>query len=106
MKYSVPLKPHLNSRRRKVVLHPSHIVGMGVYVMEKVKGYAFDSLGKVVFRAEQLGLCLCLENMLPKCMAFFEPDDFIEVFDIFPDLKNDPRYGACLDRQPKGKTAF
>ena len=90
----------------KVVLHPSHIGGMGIYIMEKVKGYAFDSLGKVVLRADQLGICLCFENMFPKCMAFFELDDFIEVFDIFPDLKMTLDMGhACID-SPKGKRLF
>lgn len=91
---------------KKVVLHPSYIGGMGVYVMKQVKGYAFDSLGKVVFRAKQLGLCLCLENMFPKSMAFFKPDDFVEVFEMFPELKMTLDTGhACID-SPKGKQLF
>ena len=39
----------------KVVLHPSYIGGMGVYVMEEVKGYAFDSLGVGGFQSRTIG---------------------------------------------------
>jgi sugar phosphate isomerase/epimerase len=71
----------------KVVLHPGHIGGLAVFVRETVMAYANDSLAAIIGRAEQLGLCVCLENMFPKCRAFFEPADFVEILQRFPKLK-------------------
>lgn len=71
----------------KVVLHPGHIGGLGVYVKETALAYANESLAAIITRAQDLGLCVCLENMFPKCRAFFEPDDFAEILQRFPKLK-------------------
>ena len=71
----------------KVVLHPGHIGGLGVYVQETALAYANDSLAAIISRAEKLGLCVCLENMFPRCRAFVEPDDFTEILKQFPKLK-------------------
>jgi sugar phosphate isomerase/epimerase len=71
----------------KVVLHPGHIGGLGVYVKEIALAYANESLASIIDRAEDLGLCVCLENMFPKCRAFIEPDDFTEILGRFPKLK-------------------
>lgn len=71
----------------KVVLHPGHIGGMGIYVKETALAHANKSLVAIIDRAQTLGLCVCLENMFPKCRAFFEPDDFVEILQRFPDLK-------------------
>ncbi len=72
---------------QKVVLHPGHIGGLGVYVKETVLAHADNSLGAIIGRAQALGLCVCLENMFPRCRAFVEPDDFVEIVQRFPDLK-------------------
>lgn len=71
----------------KVVLHPGHIGGLGVFVQETALAYANDSLTAIIGRAEKLGLCVCLENMFPRCRAFFEPADFVEILQRFPKLK-------------------
>jgi sugar phosphate isomerase/epimerase len=71
----------------KVVLHPGHIGGLGVYVKETALAYANESLASIINRAQDLGLCVCLENMFPKCRAFIEPDDFTEILQRFPKLK-------------------
>ncbi len=71
----------------KVVLHPGHIGGLGVFVQETALAYANDSLAAIIDRAEELGLCVCLENMFPRCRAFVEPADFIEILKRFPKLK-------------------
>lgn len=72
---------------RKVVLHPGHIGGMGSYVIETALAHANRSLVAVIERAQALGLCVCLENMFPRCRAFVEPDDFVDIMQRFPDLK-------------------
>ena len=72
---------------RKVVLHPGHIGGLGVYVIETALEHANNSLAAIIDRAQSLGLDVCLENMFPKCRAFVEPADFVEILQQFPDLK-------------------
>lgn len=72
---------------RKVVLHPGHIGGLGSYVIETALAHANNSLAVIIDRAQKLGLCVCLENMFPRCRAFVEPDDFVDILKRFPDLK-------------------
>ena len=74
-------------RPLKVVLHPGHIGGLGVFVQETALAYANESLDAIIDRAEALGLCVCLENMFPRCRAFVEPADFNEILERFPKLK-------------------
>ena len=71
----------------KVVLHPSYIGGLSVFVMDRASGYALKSLEAIVEKADHLGLCLCLENMFPRICPLVNPEDFVEVFDMFPKLK-------------------
>ncbi len=72
---------------RKVVLHPGHIGGLGIYVIETALAHANNSLAAIIDRAQTLGLCVCLENMFPRCRAFVEPDDFVDIMHRFPNLK-------------------
>ena len=72
---------------QKVVLHPSHIGGLSVFVMDKARQYALNSLETIVEKADQLGVCLCIENMFPRSNSLVDPGDFVEVFDRFPALK-------------------
>jgi sugar phosphate isomerase/epimerase len=85
MFHSLEVVAELGSQ--KVVLHPGHIGGMGVYVKETALAHANKSLAAIIDRAQTLGLCVCLENMFPKCRAFVEPTDFVEILQRFPDLK-------------------
>jgi sugar phosphate isomerase/epimerase len=71
----------------KVVLHPSFIMGLSVFVMDQARQYAFKSLEATVEKADKLGLCLCIENMFPRSNSLVTPDDFMEVFERFPTLK-------------------
>jgi len=71
---------------QQVVLHPGHIGGLGLYVKESAMALANESLASIIGRAQELGLCVCLENMFPKCRAFFEPADFEDILHRFPDL--------------------
>lgn len=71
----------------KVVLHPSHIGGLSVFVIDQAKGYALESLDAIVEKADKLGLCLCIENMFPRSRSLVNPEDFVEIFERFPTLK-------------------
>ena len=71
----------------KVVLHPSMAAGMGIFVLETIRGYFYEFLGQVAATAQQLGLAICLENMFPRCRMGVEPDDFEAIFSAFPSLK-------------------
>lgn len=71
----------------KVVLHPSYITGLGRFVPEQARTYAFESLQAAVEKADSLGVRLCIENMFPRANSLVEPDDFAEVFETFPTLR-------------------
>ncbi len=71
----------------KVVLHPGHIGGLGIYIKETALAHVNESLAAIINRAQDLGLCVCLENMFPRFRAFIEPDDFTEILQCFPKLK-------------------
>ncbi len=74
-------------RPLKVVLHPSYIVGLAVFVMDQARQYALKSLEAIVEKADQLGICLCIENMFPRSHSLVDPEDFVEVFERFSTLK-------------------
>ncbi len=71
---------------QKVVLHPGHIGGLGLYIKESAMALVNESLSSIIGRAQELGLRTCLENMFPKCRAFVEPADFEDILRQFPDL--------------------
>lgn len=71
----------------KVVLHPGHIGGLGIYVKDMALTYGMDSLEIIIAKADQLGLCVCLENMFPRFQTFFAPRHFNEILKQFPNLK-------------------
>jgi sugar phosphate isomerase/epimerase len=74
-------------RPLKVVLHPSYIMGLSVFVKQAAEQYAMESLAAVVGRAESLSVTLCIENLFPRSNSLVNPGDFQEVFDRFPSLK-------------------
>jgi sugar phosphate isomerase/epimerase len=55
--------------------------------MSQARQYDLASLEAMVEKAERLGLCLCLENMFPRSNSLVDPDDFVEIFERFPELK-------------------
>jgi sugar phosphate isomerase/epimerase len=71
----------------KVVVHPGYIGGMGVFIMDMSRKYAFESLYTISQKADALGMVLCLENMFPRYLSLVEPEDFKPVFEQFPTLK-------------------
>ncbi|MBI5250570.1 MAG: sugar phosphate isomerase/epimerase [Desulfomonile tiedjei] len=71
----------------KVVLHPGYVTGLGLFVFDRAREYAMESLNVIVQRAHRLGLTLCLENMFPRTNSLCEPDEFERIFQRFPNLK-------------------
>ncbi|MFH1351365.1 MAG: sugar phosphate isomerase/epimerase [Pseudomonadota bacterium] len=71
----------------KVVIHPSFMMGLSVFVMDKVRKYALKSIEVMVERAESLGLTLCIENLFPRSNSLVEPDHFEDIFERFPTLR-------------------
>lgn len=69
---------------KKVVLHPSMIAGMGMYVVEEIREYFLEFLAKMVAAAKALDVTICLENMMPRNILGVEPGFFEEVFAEFP----------------------
>jgi sugar phosphate isomerase/epimerase len=72
---------------KKVVLHPSMAGGMGAFVPATAKMYAFDFFAEMVDAARQLNITICLENMFPRNLIGVLPEDFDEIFRLFPSFK-------------------
>ncbi len=71
----------------KAVLHPPHLGGLAPLVRDTALEYAYESLEVMVGRAGDLGITLCLENMMPGAGAFYNPADFDDLFKRFPACK-------------------
>jgi sugar phosphate isomerase/epimerase len=72
---------------RKVVLHPSAVMGMASLVMAEAMDRAHDALHRFVTHADVLGLTLCLENMFPRVSPYIEAPQFEALLTEFPDLQ-------------------
>jgi sugar phosphate isomerase/epimerase len=92
----------------KAVLHPSVASGMGAFVLDTVKGHAFDFFSRIVDSAAERGIIICLENMFPRNGLGVEPDDFEEIFTAFPSfrLTLDTGHANIGDKRGKRLRAF
>jgi len=70
----------------KAVLHPSYMGGLSSHVADLWKGYALESLERIVEAGRDCGVMLCLENLFPRISPFSDPEAFRDVFSRFPDL--------------------
>lgn len=70
----------------KMVLHPGYITGMGKFLMDKAKGYAFESIEAILKKARSLGISLCIENMFPQANFLHQPHEFQPVFEAFSEI--------------------
>ncbi|MDM8517160.1 sugar phosphate isomerase/epimerase family protein [Desulfobacterales bacterium HSG16] len=68
----------------KTVLHPSMISGLGRFMTDTVKKLAMEAFEIIVNRADKLGICLCIENMLSPYGYYYEPEEFAILFRQFP----------------------
>ena len=87
----------------KVVVHPAHISGMGVFVPQVAIDFALQSLAVIASKASELDLPLCLENMFPRARSCVEASDLKEVFSRFPTLKLALDTGHANIGSPRGK---
>ena len=85
MKRSLSVASDLGAE--KVVLHPPMISGMGAYVADRVRSYAFEFMEEMILSAERLGVTVCLENMMPRNGFGVEPYEFESIFERFPILQ-------------------
>lgn len=90
----------------KVVLHPSYMLGLSVFVIEKAKMYALESLDAIMTKGNQLGLIICLENMFPGTHSLVEPADFSKIVESFPELKLTLDIGHAHIKDIDGKRAL
>jgi len=72
---------------KKVVIHPSYVKGLGRYKKEEVKKLGYEFLAKLYEKANEIGITLCLENMMPNQEWLFEPEEFKPIFKDFKKMK-------------------
>jgi sugar phosphate isomerase/epimerase len=66
----------------------------------------FGERQRIVEKANNLGLMLCIENMFAKTHMLMEPDDFEEIFRLFPSLKFTLDTGHANIKTNGGKRIF
>jgi sugar phosphate isomerase/epimerase len=71
---------------KKMVLHPGYITGLGKFLVDKARGYGMKSIEAILKKAGSLGITLCIENMFPQAHFLTHPQEFQDLFEIFPDL--------------------
>jgi sugar phosphate isomerase/epimerase len=89
----------------KVVLHPGYLTGLMTFAPDMGKGYASESLGKILQRAGGLGIVVCLENMFPRAGHMYRPEEFAEPLHQNPALMMTLDLAHANIRAPKGQTA-
>lgn len=89
----------------KAVLHPGYLTGLMAFTPDTGKGYALESLAKILERAAQFGLTLCLENMFPRVGYMYRPEEFTDVLRQNPGLMMTLDLGHANIRAPKNQAA-
>ncbi len=68
----------------KIVLHPSHIQGLGAVAIDEARRHAMQALERILNEADRLALTVCVENMFPHSLSLVEPQDFDFLLEKFP----------------------
>ena len=71
----------------KMVLHPGYITGLGKFLVDRARGYGMESIEAILKKAGSVGITLCIENMFPQAHFLTHPQEFQDLFEIFPDLR-------------------
>ncbi|MGW8193323.1 MAG: sugar phosphate isomerase/epimerase family protein [Desulforhopalus sp.] len=71
----------------KVTVHPSMIGGMGAFVADRARTYAYEFLSEMVELSGELGVTICLENMMPRNNFGVECAELDTIFRRFPTLQ-------------------
>jgi sugar phosphate isomerase/epimerase len=90
---------------KKAVLHPGYLTGLMTFAPDIGKGYASESLDKILEKATGLGIMVCLENMFPRIGHMYRPEEFAEVLRRNSGLMMTLDLGHANIRAPKGQTA-
>jgi len=72
---------------KKATIHPCYATELGHQVKDKVRELGLEYLEKAYKKAEELGINLCIENMIPNTGIYIEPDEFKEIFEKFKNMK-------------------
>jgi sugar phosphate isomerase/epimerase len=89
----------------KVVLHPAYLTGLIAFTPDVGREYMLESLARIIARATELGLVLCLENMFPRVGHMYRPDEFTDILRRYPELMMTLDLGHANIRAPKGQMA-
>lgn len=92
-------------RAKKAVLHPGYLTGLMTFIPDIGKGYASESLEKILEKAALIGITVCLENMFPRAGSMYRPEDFRDVLQRNSGLMMTLDLGHANIRAPKGQTA-
>lgn len=68
----------------KVVLHPSFIQGLGAAMVDRARPLAEQALERILEEAGRLAVHVCVENLFPRSLSLFDPEDFAAVLERFP----------------------
>ena len=89
----------------KAVLHPGYLTGLMTFTPDIGKGYAAESLDKILEQAAGLGVTICLENMFPRAGHMHRPEEFTAVLDRHPGLMMTLDLGHANIRAPRDQAA-
>lgn len=89
----------------KAVLHPGYLTGLMTFTPDVGKRYAFESLEKILQRAGELGVAVCLENMFPRAGHMYRPEEFAETLRQIPGLMMTLDLAHASVRAPRGQIA-
>jgi sugar phosphate isomerase/epimerase len=90
---------------KKAVLHPGYLTGMMNFVPHIGKGYAAESLDRILEKAAGPGVTVCLENMFPRAGHMYRPEEFAEVLARHPALMMTLDLGHAAIRATGGRAA-
>ncbi|MFH1092299.1 MAG: sugar phosphate isomerase/epimerase family protein [Pseudomonadota bacterium] len=71
---------------KKAVLHPGYLTGLMTFLKDYSQKASEESLSRILEKAGEFGLTICLENLFPRAGQMYLPQEFTEVLEKFPDL--------------------
>lgn len=72
---------------KKITIHPSYVKGLGRFMKKEIKKMGYEFLSRLYDKANDLGIILCLENMMPPEDWLFEPEEFKPILKDFKKMK-------------------
>jgi len=88
---------------KKAVLHPGYLTGLMNFTPDIGKGYASESMDKILERAAGFDIMVCLENLFYFAGHMYRPEEFREVLERSPALMMTLDLAHANIRAPKGQ---